>query len=62
MAPNNGYSRPGLDKPIVSNALFGGNALKEDDDQAVGTTKGKLDKFFDYDDSGDEKKNNQMQQ
>ena len=56
------YSRPVLDKPIVSNALFGGNALKEDEYQANGTTKGKLDSIFDYDDSGDEKKNNQMQQ
>jgi hypothetical protein len=37
--------------PIVSNGLFGGNALKDDDDGRGGKNLGaKVNSIFDYDD------------
>lgn len=54
IGPSNTYAKPN-DKPLISGGLFGGNALK-DDEEGNGTSKGKLGGIFDYGDSDEERK------
>ena len=45
---------PRSQAPIVSNGLFGGNALKDDDgDSRPGKAGGKLNSIFDYEEEED---------
>ena len=47
-------ARTGNNKPVVENGLFGGNALKDEDQRRP--TKSKLNSIFDYEDSDEEQK------
>lgn len=55
-----GTSAPQRSKPVVSNALFGGNDLIEEP-ESKGNAKDKLNGIFDYDESDDDEKKNSQQ-